>query len=163
MHVQATCDGTEAQFIGGAMEITGLETATSRPHGEGINVVVTAGAFAGFAHGCAAKFTAPDHEGVFEQSALFQVEDERYGRLIDFFANLIKRSVQIGAFADPASARDVRTKVERLGLTTYTHVIEVAGAPRIRVRVGPMSDRDEAQRILDRLKQAGLPGAVLTL
>jgi DedD protein len=71
--------------------------------------------------------------------------------------------VQIGAFADPASARDVRTKVERMGLTTYTHVIEVGGSPRIRVRVGPMSDRAEAQRILDRLKQAGLPGAVLTL
>lgn len=71
--------------------------------------------------------------------------------------------VQIGAFSDPASAQQARARAERLGLTTYTHVVDVAGGQRIRVRVGPMSDRDEAQRVLERLRQAGLPGAVLAL
>lgn len=71
--------------------------------------------------------------------------------------------VQVGAFADPATAREVRLKVERLGFVTYTHVIKVPDGQRIRVRVGPMADRAQAQRTLDKIRQAGLPGALLTL
>lgn len=71
--------------------------------------------------------------------------------------------IQVGAFADPAAAREVRLKVERLGFVTYTHVIDVPEGQRIRVRVGPMTDRAQAQRTLDKIKQAGLPAALLTL
>lgn len=71
--------------------------------------------------------------------------------------------VQVGAFADPAAARQVRLKVERLGLVTYTHVIDVPGGQRIRVRVGPMTDRAQAQRALDKIRQAGLTGDLLML
>lgn len=75
----------------------------------------------------------------------------------------VRYIVQVGAFADAAAAREVRLKVERLGFTTYTHVIDVPGGQRIRVRVGPMTDRAQAQRTLDKIKQAGLPGALLRL
>jgi DedD protein len=71
--------------------------------------------------------------------------------------------VQVGAFADPVAARQVRLKVEQLGFVTYTHVIDVPGGQRIRVRVGPMTDRAQAQRTLEKIKQAGLSGALLTL
>lgn len=71
--------------------------------------------------------------------------------------------VQVGAFADPALAREARAKVEKLGLKTYTHVAETPSGPRTRVRVGPFATRDEAERAAAKLKAAALPAAILTL
>lgn len=71
--------------------------------------------------------------------------------------------VQVGAFADANAAREVRQAVEKLGMKTYTQVIEVEGGKRIRVRVGPFASREEAAKVLARLKGASLPGAVLAL
>ena len=71
--------------------------------------------------------------------------------------------VQVGAFADPGQARETRLKVERLGLTTYTHVAETPQGSRTRVRVGPRPTRQEAEKVAARLKAAGLPSAILTL
>lgn len=71
--------------------------------------------------------------------------------------------VQIGAFADPVVARQTRLKVERLGLVTYTHVAKTPDGERIRVRVGPMGTRADADKVAAKLKAAGLPAAILTL
>lgn len=71
--------------------------------------------------------------------------------------------VQVGAFADVTAAREVRLKVEKLGLKTYTQVVETPQGKRIRVRVGPYEKQDDAAKVLERLKAAKLPGAVLTL
>jgi DedD protein len=71
--------------------------------------------------------------------------------------------VQVGAFADVTAAREVRLKVEKLGLKTYTQVVETPQGKRIRVRVGPFDTQDDAGKVLARLKAAKLPGAVLTL
>lgn len=71
--------------------------------------------------------------------------------------------VQVGAFADAGTAREARGAVEKLGLKTYTQVVETAAGKRIRVRVGPFPTREEAVKALATLKAAQLPGAVLTL
>jgi DedD protein len=71
--------------------------------------------------------------------------------------------VQVGAFADAALAREARAKVEKLGLRTYTQVLETDGGKRIRVRVGPFESRDEAEQSAAKIKAAGLTAAVLTL
>jgi DedD protein len=71
--------------------------------------------------------------------------------------------VQVGAFAEAGAVREARTKVEKLGLATYTQVIETPSGKRTRVRVGPFASREEADKAAARLKAAGLPGAVLTL
>jgi DedD protein len=71
--------------------------------------------------------------------------------------------VQVGAYADEASARAARQRVERLGLKTYTQEVEVQGARRIRVRIGPFDSQQEATKALETLKAGKLPGAVLTL
>jgi DedD protein len=57
----------------------------------------------------------------------------------------------------------VRQKVERAGLKTYTHVIDTPAGKRIRVRVGPMGQREEAERVLAKLKTLGLSGSILSL
>jgi DedD protein len=71
--------------------------------------------------------------------------------------------VQVGAFADAGSAREVRQRVEKLGLKTYTQVAQTAAGNRIRVRVGPFATRDEADRALAKARGAGLTAVVLTL
>lgn len=71
--------------------------------------------------------------------------------------------VQVGAFAEAAGARDARTKVESLGLKTYTQVIESSSGRRIRVRVGPFASRADADKAAAKLKGAGMAPAVLVL
>lgn len=71
--------------------------------------------------------------------------------------------VQVGAFAEMNAARDARQKVEKLGLKTYTQVVETASGNRIRVRVGPFASRAEADRAAAKIKAAGLGSAVYTL
>ncbi len=71
--------------------------------------------------------------------------------------------VQVGAFNEATALREARSKVEKLGLKTYTQVIETATGARTRVRVGPFETRDEADRASARLKAAGLPAYILVL
>ena len=71
--------------------------------------------------------------------------------------------VQVGAFADAAKAAEVRSKLERSGLKTYTQIVNTKDGPRTRVRVGPYEQRDEADKAASRIKGLGLPASVLTL
>jgi DedD protein len=71
--------------------------------------------------------------------------------------------VQVGAFADPAAARELRVKMEKLGLKTYTQVAETSAGKRIRVRLGPFATRAEADKAQARSKDAGIAAVVLTL
>jgi DedD protein len=71
--------------------------------------------------------------------------------------------VQIGAFAEASAVRDVRSKAEKAGLTTFTQTVSTADGQRTRVRVGPFASREEAEKAAAQAKAAGLGGAVLTL
>ena len=71
--------------------------------------------------------------------------------------------VQVGAYTDAAMLREARGKVEKLGLKTYTQVIEGEGGKRTRVRLGPFATREEADAAAAKIKRAGLPAAILTL
>ena len=71
--------------------------------------------------------------------------------------------VQVGAFTEATAAREVRLKVEKLGLKTYTQVVDTEGGKRTRVRVGPFASREEAMQTLARIQAANLPGVVLAL
>ena len=71
--------------------------------------------------------------------------------------------VQVGAFADENKAQDVRQKVERAGLKTYTQVAETKDGKRIRVRVGPFASKAEADKAASKIKTLDLPAAILTL
>lgn len=71
--------------------------------------------------------------------------------------------VQVGAFAEADRAREVRTKLEKAGLKTYTNVAETKDGKRIRVRVGPFTSKPEAKKAAEKVKQLNLPATVLTL
>ena len=71
--------------------------------------------------------------------------------------------VQVGAFADPAKAREVRQKLEKAGFKTYTQVAETKDGKFIRVRVGPFSTQAEADAAASKIKTLDLPVSILTL
>jgi DedD protein len=71
--------------------------------------------------------------------------------------------VQVGAYGENKAAQEMRAKIEKLGLKTYAQAVETADGRRVRVRLGPFANRDEAERAAAKLKGAGLPGAILTL
>jgi DedD protein len=71
--------------------------------------------------------------------------------------------VQAGAYSDAATLREARQKVERLGLKTYTQVIDTDTGSRTRVRVGPFDNRDEAEKAAARIKASGLAANILSL
>jgi len=71
--------------------------------------------------------------------------------------------VQVGAFSDAEKVREVRRKVEGLGLKTYTQVVETKDGSRIRVRVGPFADKAEATRAADKIRKLDLSVSILSL
>ncbi|MFZ9182881.1 MAG: SPOR domain-containing protein [Hylemonella sp.] len=71
--------------------------------------------------------------------------------------------VQVGAYADAAKAREVRLKMERGGIKTYTHVANTKDGQLTRVRVGPFASRSEAEQAAAKVKKLDLPASVLTL
>ncbi len=71
--------------------------------------------------------------------------------------------VQVGAFADTTRARDVRQKLEHLGLKTYTQVVDTKEGRRIRVRVGPYATRSEADKAAEKIKTLKLNATTLSL
>ena len=52
---------------------------------------------------------------------------------------------------------------EKAGIATYTQVIESKEGRRVRVRVGPFTSRDEADKVARKIKQLSLQPQVLTL
>lgn len=71
--------------------------------------------------------------------------------------------VQAGTFSDDGKLREVRSKLDKAGITTYTQVIDGKDGRRVRVRVGPFSNRDEAEKVARKIKQLSLQPQVLTL
>lgn len=71
--------------------------------------------------------------------------------------------VQAGSYTDLDAVREVRGKLERMGLKTYTQAAVVDGTTRVRVRVGPYSSREEAQAVQNKIKAAGVAASLLQL
>ena len=71
--------------------------------------------------------------------------------------------VQVGAFLEDAKVREARTKVEKLGLKTYTQPVDTPTGKRIRVRVGPYATKAEADKVAAKIKAEGQTAVVLAL
>ena len=71
--------------------------------------------------------------------------------------------VQVGAFADVDKAREARLKLEHAGLKTYTQVVDTNEGQRTRVRVGPFTNKNEAEKAANKIKGMALSASVLTL
>jgi len=70
-------------------------------------------------------------------------------------------SVQVGAFGSADTARKLVKDLERSGFDAYVAPVPRAGKTLHRVRVGPVADRAEADRLAARLKARNLPATVV--
>jgi DedD protein len=71
--------------------------------------------------------------------------------------------VQVGAYSDAARVKEARAKLESAGLKTYAQVVDTKDGQRTRVRVGPFSDKAEADRAAQKVKALDLPAVILSL
>ncbi len=80
MHVDFVFSDFEAHLVGGTVGEAAFDAASGHEQAEAVGIVVAAEHLAvggaTFAEGGAAKLTAPDDQGVFQQAALFEVLDE---------------------------------------------------------------------------------------
>jgi len=70
--------------------------------------------------------------------------------------------VQVGAYAEDAKVREVRAKLEKAGLKTYTQQADTKEGKRTRVRMGPYTDKAEAEKAMAKAKGLQLQATLLT-
>jgi hypothetical protein len=71
-------------------------------------------------------------------------------------------AIQVGAFTEGAAAEKLADRLRSRGYPVYVTPGARSDAPRWRVRVGPLADREEAERVAARLKtEERLPTWVL--
>lgn len=68
--------------------------------------------------------------------------------------------VQLGAFSDPAKAKQRQQSVTSNGIKAYTEVLKTDKGEMTRVRAGPFATREAAEKTREKLKKLGLDGVV---
>lgn len=69
--------------------------------------------------------------------------------------------VQVGVYAQKVNAQNTRARVEELDLETGADPVNTASGELFRVRVGPFTRRDEAEKAALRIRSLDLPALVL--
>ena len=64
--------------------------------------------------------------------------------------------ILLGAFANMENAKQRQAKLNALGVHFYTEKIQAPSGDKLRVRAGPYATRDEAEKVLSRLKAQGI-------
>jgi DedD protein len=67
----------------------------------------------------------------------------------------------VAALADAGKAKELEKRMASTGVTTYTEVITTQSGEVTRVRAGPYSTRDAAEKARVQLKKAGLEGKIV--
>jgi cell division protein FtsN len=69
--------------------------------------------------------------------------------------------VQAGAFRTPEDAESQRAKLGMLGMDAKVTEREQSGRTVYRVRVGPFGNKDEAEKVKDKLDSGGFDTALV--
>lgn len=72
-----------------------------------------------------------------------------------------KHVLQAAALSTEAAARELSDKLRKAGFAPFTEKVETKDGVRYRVRVGPYSSRDEAQRAQARLRALGVSATLV--
>lgn len=68
--------------------------------------------------------------------------------------------ILIGAFANAANVKQLQSKIDELGIRTFTEPLDSPQGRKTRVRAGPFPNREAADKALDRMKRIGISGVV---
>jgi len=71
--------------------------------------------------------------------------------------------IQVGAFAEDQKVKDIREKLEKANLHTFTQVVTVKEVKKTRIRLGPFTSKDEANRTLAKVHSLGYNPSLITL
>ena len=71
--------------------------------------------------------------------------------------------LQIGAYANAGSARSMSERARKVGVRSYTETVQTRDGARTRVRVGPFTDRESAERARGKRALVGIDSSVLAL
>jgi DedD protein len=63
--------------------------------------------------------------------------------------------IPLGAFSNPANAKQVQSKLSAAGFKSYSESVNSAKGVQTRVRAGPFATRDAAERAREKLKAMG--------
>ncbi len=68
--------------------------------------------------------------------------------------------VLIGAFANEANVRNLKTKLGEQGIKTFTEPLNTPQGKKIRLRAGPFASRNAAEKALVKMQKIGVSGVV---
>ncbi|MBX3651197.1 MAG: SPOR domain-containing protein [Burkholderiales bacterium] len=69
--------------------------------------------------------------------------------------------IQVAALSDAARAKELQAKITAGGMKAYTEVVQTAKGPVTRVRVGPYTSRESAEKARSQLQKLQLDGKVV--
>lgn len=87
-------------------------------------------------------------------------EEERVAALLSGKGTEGEWVIQLGAYRDPAKARNLIAKLKEMGVPTYTEKIDSPHGPMTRVRAGPFPSREAAEKAYKRVKIVGVDGPI---
>lgn len=68
--------------------------------------------------------------------------------------------VLIGAFANEANVKNLKTKLGEQGIKTYSEPLETPQGKKTRVRAGPFASKEAAEKALEKMQRIGVSGVV---
>ncbi|PRC93162.1 SPOR domain-containing protein [Solimicrobium silvestre] len=71
--------------------------------------------------------------------------------------------VQVGAFATQEKVNELQSKLTSAGFKSFTQKVATDSGDKIRVRIGPFSDKDAADKVKTQLEKLGLTGKLVPL
>ena len=71
--------------------------------------------------------------------------------------------IQVGAFTDDQKVKEIREKLEKANLHTFTQVVSVKDAKKTRIRLGPFPTKEEANHTLSKVHALGYNPSLITL
>ncbi len=93
-----------------------------------------------------------------------KADDARARSILDGQAQADKHEtymVQVAALASADKVRELQNKLKAAGIKSQTQKVATQSGERIRVRVGPLPNRSEAEKMRSRLNKLGLNGTLV--
>lgn len=72
-----------------------------------------------------------------------------------------KYALQVAALSTTSAANQLVARLKKAGFDAYVEQVRTSEGPRHRVRLGPFSGRDDAQRVGEKLRKAGFAAALV--
>ena len=68
--------------------------------------------------------------------------------------------ILIGAYANPGNVKVLRAKLDQIGVKTYTEALNSPQGNKTRLRAGPFTSKEAAEKALDKMKRIGVGGLI---